>query len=139
MLEAARGAHLAHALRHRDGQQSYPRRGRKPVLGNPRANPADRGKDAPQAEAPAPLAQTAQLSRCLSAPSAGFAYQYQGCLDGVQTELALRAPGARPATASQKDNKLNWQQEPASSQRDRLCGCSAEIRLIKRISSPVRS
>src|SRR6516162_1684067 len=69
MLEAARGAHLAHALRHRDGQQSYPRRGWKTVLGDPRANPADRGQDAPQAEAPAPLAQTAQLSRCLSASS----------------------------------------------------------------------
>src|SRR5207253_8400942 len=38
------------------------------------------------------------MFECSASP--GFAYQYQGCLDGVQTELPLRARGARPTTSS---------------------------------------
>jgi hypothetical protein len=68
MLDAAGGAHPAHALRHRDGH-AYLGRSRKPVLGNPRTNPADRGQVASQPQAPAPLAQAAQLSQYLSAHS----------------------------------------------------------------------
>ena len=37
----------------RHGERSYLRGGRKPVLGNPRANPADRGQGAPRLQAPA--------------------------------------------------------------------------------------
>jgi len=41
-------------------------------------------KTHPQAEAPAPFAQTAQLSRCLSTSSPGLAYQYRRYRGGVQ-------------------------------------------------------
>src|SRR6516164_7438255 len=94
MLDAARGAHPAHALRHRDGWQSYLSRGRKAVLGNPRTHPADRGKVAPQAQAPAPLAQTAHLSRYLSASSPpGFGRKF---LPGFGKALSLSCQeGAR--------------------------------------------
>src|SRR6516225_6690764 len=105
MLDAARGAHPAHALRHRDGWQSYLSRGRKAVLGNPRTHPADRGKVAPQAQAPAPLAQTAHLSRYLSAssppgfgrkflPGFGKAPQYQGSLQACKVDPERATAGA---------------------------------------------
>jgi hypothetical protein len=66
----------------------------------------------------------------------GFAYQYQGSR-WRSKRISASSAGARPATASQKDNKLKWQQERASSRRDsssveRLCGYSAEIRLAIR-------
>src|SRR3974377_1158933 len=111
MLDAARGAHPAHALRHRDGWQSYLSRGRKAVLGNPRTHPADRGKVAPQAQAPAPLAQTAHLSRYLSASSPpGFGRKFLPIWEStsvpgipaglVQVSSPSRARKARGVSAS---------------------------------------
>ena len=43
-------------------------RGRPAILGDPRAHPPDRGQGPAQAEAPEPLAQTAQLPRYLRRP-----------------------------------------------------------------------
>ena len=50
----ARGARAAHALRHRHEHRSHARRGRPAVLGDARADPADRGEGAAEAEASVP-------------------------------------------------------------------------------------
>ncbi len=63
LADRARGARAAHALRHRHEHRPHAGRGRPAILGDPRAHPPDRGEGPAQAEAPEPLAQTAQLPR----------------------------------------------------------------------------
>ena len=58
---AARGAHAAHALRHRHEQRPHAGRGRPAVLGDARAHPPDRGQGAKEAEAPEPVKDTQKL------------------------------------------------------------------------------
>ena len=67
LAHPARGARAAHALRHRHEHRPHAGRGRPAILGDARAHPPDRGQGAAQAEAPEPLAQTAQLPRQLNA------------------------------------------------------------------------
>ena len=66
VADAARGARPAHALRHRHEHRPHARGGRPAILGDARAHPPDRGQGAPEAQAPQPLAQAAQLPRHLS-------------------------------------------------------------------------
>ena len=61
--DAARGARAAHALRHRDEHRSHAGGGRAAVLGDPRADPADRGEGAAEAEASEPVAEDAVVPR----------------------------------------------------------------------------
>ena len=63
-----RRARAADALRHRDEHRSYARGGRAAVLGHPRADPADRGEGAAEAEASEPVAENAELPRPIDAP-----------------------------------------------------------------------
>ncbi len=51
LADAARGAGLAHALRHRDEHRPHARGGRPAVQCHPRAHPPDRGQGAAEAEA----------------------------------------------------------------------------------------
>ena len=67
LADAARGARVAHALRHRHEHRPHARRGRPAVLGHPRAHPPDRSQGAAQAQAPEPVAQATQLPRQLRA------------------------------------------------------------------------
>ena len=75
--DRARGARLAHALRHRHEHRPHIGRGRPAILGDPRAHPPDRGEGPAQIEAPEPVAQITQLPRYVmpaspvSFPSAG--------------------------------------------------------------------
>ena len=58
VTRAARGAHSAHALRHRHEQGPHAGGGRQAVLGHARAHPPDRGQGAAEAEAPEPVKDT---------------------------------------------------------------------------------
>ena len=60
-VDAARGAHSAHALRHRHEQGPHAGGGRPAVLGDARAHPPDRGQGATEAEAPEPVKDTQKL------------------------------------------------------------------------------
>ena len=68
LAHAARGARAAHALRHRHEHRPHAGGSRPAVLGHARAHPPDRGQGAAQAQAPEPLAQTAQLPGQLIQP-----------------------------------------------------------------------
>ena len=57
----ARGAHSAHALRHRYEQGPHAGGGRPAVLGDARAYPPDRGQGVKEAEASEPLTDTQEL------------------------------------------------------------------------------
>ena len=65
LADAARGARLAHALRHRHEHRPHAGRGRPAILGHPRAHPPDRGQGPAQAQAPVAVAEAAQLPRQL--------------------------------------------------------------------------
>ena len=60
--DAARGARVAHALRHRHEHRPHAGRSRPAVQGDARAHPPDRGKGAAQAEASLKVAEAAELS-----------------------------------------------------------------------------
>src|SRR5205807_1687989 len=61
LAHPARGARVAHALRHRHEHRPYAGRGRPAVLGHPRAHPPDRGQGTAQAQAPEPEPEAAEL------------------------------------------------------------------------------
>ena len=61
VTDAARGAHPAHALRHRHEQRPHAGGGRPAVLGDARAHPPDRGQGAAEAQAPEPIKDTQKL------------------------------------------------------------------------------
>src|SRR5258708_40143791 len=61
--DAARGAHSAHALRHRYEQGPHARVGRSAVFGDARAHQADRGQGAAEVEAPEPVKDSQKLPR----------------------------------------------------------------------------
>ena len=61
VLDAARRARAAHALRHRHEHRPHAGRGRPAVLGDARAHPPDRGQGAAQAQASEPVAEAAEL------------------------------------------------------------------------------
>ena len=65
IIDAPRGAHCSHALRHRHEHRPHARRGRPAVLGDPRAHPPDRGEGAAEAEAPEPVEDSKNLPRQL--------------------------------------------------------------------------
>ena len=71
LADGARGAGIADALRDRHEYRPHSRRSRSAILGDPRADPPDRGKSAEKAQASEPLAQVAQLPRHLSASPPG--------------------------------------------------------------------
>ena len=60
--DPARGAGVAHALRHRHEHRPHARGSRPAVLGDPRAHPPDRGQGAAQAQAPEPQPEAEELS-----------------------------------------------------------------------------
>ena len=60
-LDAARGAHLTHALWHRHEHRPHAGGSRPTVLADARANSADRGQGAEEAEAPEPIKRTQEL------------------------------------------------------------------------------
>ena len=62
-LTAARGAYLTHALWPRHEQRPHAGGSRPTVLGDARANSADRGQGTPQAQAPEPIKGPQKLSR----------------------------------------------------------------------------
>ena len=59
--DAARGQGAAHALRHRDEHRPHAGRSGQAVRRDARAHPPDRGQGDPQAQAPEPLRQAADL------------------------------------------------------------------------------
>ncbi len=61
VLDPARGARIAHALRHRHEHRPHIGRGRPAVLGHPRAHPPDRSQGAAQAEASEPVEEAEEL------------------------------------------------------------------------------
>ena len=63
VLDAARGAHSSHAIRHRHEQGSHAGGGRPAVLVDARAHQADRGQGAAEAEAPEPIKDSQKLPR----------------------------------------------------------------------------
>ncbi len=65
LADAARGARLAHALRHRHEHRPHAGRGRPAILGYPRAHPPDRGQGLAQAQAPVAVAEAPELPRQL--------------------------------------------------------------------------
>ena len=67
LAHAARRARAAHALRHRHEHRPHAGRSRPAVLGHPRTHPPDRGQGAPQAQAPEPQPEAAELPRQLIA------------------------------------------------------------------------
>src|ERR1700716_2434184 len=69
---AARGAHPAHAFRHRRNDRAYPRRGRTDLRGDARTDPADRGDRPQEAAPPHPGAQARDFRRELTAGAADF-------------------------------------------------------------------
>ena len=63
IIDAARGARVAHALRHRHEHRPHAGGSRPAVLGDARAHPTDRGQGAAQAEAPEPVKDSQKLPR----------------------------------------------------------------------------
>ena len=63
VLDAARGAHSSHAIRHRHEHRPHAGGGRPAVLGDARAHPPDRGQGAAEAEAPEPVKDSQKLPR----------------------------------------------------------------------------
>ena len=65
LADAARGAGVAHALRHRHEHRPYAGGSRPAVFGHARAHPPDRGQGAAQAQAPEPKPQATEFPRQL--------------------------------------------------------------------------
>src|SRR6185437_2580719 len=66
LAHTARGARLAHALRHRHEHRPHSGRSRPAILGDARAHPPDRGQGVAQAQAPEPQPEAPQLPRQLT-------------------------------------------------------------------------
>src|SRR4029079_16207897 len=66
LAHTARGARLAHALRHRHEHRPHSGRSRPAILGDARAHPTDRGQGVAQAQAPEPQPEAPQLPRQLA-------------------------------------------------------------------------
>ena len=96
VADPARGARAADALRDRDEYRSHAGRGRPAVQRDPRAYSPDRGEGAPQAEAPQPQPQDAQLPRPVGSAGALVPDRPIGQCCGVGS-VALGAVGAGAA------------------------------------------
>ena len=72
VLDAARGARAAHALRHRHEHRPHAGGSRPAVLGHARAHPADRGQGAAEAEASEPVEEAALVPRQLIRQTIGI-------------------------------------------------------------------
>ena len=99
VADPARGAGVAHALRHRHEHRPHARRGRPAVLGDPRAHPPDRGQGAAQAQASEPEPEAQELPRQLT-PAALGVRSHEG--DARIRDAAGGAPNRRQSSAFER-------------------------------------